>query len=125
MYNELYKYFAFTTPTPNREGTDENCNSEEIAECSDEYNDGSVTICRNGKYFHCLTIIGQIGANGANYAAMEFGGEGLKTLNMVSVLLHPRHLLQYVRETLPTWQIFSLKCKAVMLMHMAKRTPWQ
>lgn len=29
-----------------------------------------------------LTIIGQIGANGANYAAMEFGGEGLKTLNM-------------------------------------------
>ena len=31
-----------------------------------------------------LTIIGQIGANGANYAAMEFGGEGLKTLDMSS-----------------------------------------
>lgn len=29
-----------------------------------------------------LTIIGQIGANGANYMAMEFGGDGLKTLNM-------------------------------------------
>lgn len=29
-----------------------------------------------------LTIIGQIGANGANYMAMEFGGEGLKTLDM-------------------------------------------
>lgn len=29
-----------------------------------------------------LTIIGRIGANGANYMAMEFGGEGLKTLNM-------------------------------------------
>ena len=29
-----------------------------------------------------LSIIGMIGANGANYMAMEFGGEGLKTLNM-------------------------------------------
>ena len=29
-----------------------------------------------------LTIIGRIGANGANYHAMEFSGEGLKTLSM-------------------------------------------
>lgn len=29
-----------------------------------------------------LTIIGKISANGANYKAMEFAGEGLKTLNM-------------------------------------------
>lgn len=29
-----------------------------------------------------LTIIGRIGANGSNYKAMEFGGEGLATLSM-------------------------------------------
>ncbi len=29
-----------------------------------------------------LTIIGKIGANGANYRAMEFGGDGLATLTM-------------------------------------------
>lgn len=29
-----------------------------------------------------LTIIGKIGANGANYKAMEFGGEGLRTIDM-------------------------------------------
>ena len=59
MYNELYKYFAFTTPNPNEEGND-NPETETITENTDNENDGSVTICRNGKYIHCLTIIGQI-----------------------------------------------------------------
>ena len=33
-----------------------------------------------------LTIIGRIGANGANYKAMEFAGDGLKTLTMADRL---------------------------------------
>lgn len=59
MYNELYKYFAFTAPNPNEE-ENENSEAEELAENADDENNGSVTICRNGKYIHCLTIIGQI-----------------------------------------------------------------
>ncbi|MBR5508315.1 MAG: ATP-dependent Clp protease proteolytic subunit [Clostridia bacterium] len=59
MYNELYKYFAFTTPAPDEE-PEENTSDEITVENSDSENDGSVTICRNGKYIHCLTIIGQI-----------------------------------------------------------------
>ena len=59
MYNELYKYLAFTTPNPTEEHTDESSSTDVFSEGDDE-NDGSVTICRNGKYIHCLTIIGQI-----------------------------------------------------------------
>ncbi len=60
MYNELYKYFAFTTPNPSEEENNDNCDTEAFEENTDEENDGSVTICRNGKYIHCLTVIGQI-----------------------------------------------------------------
>lgn len=60
MYNELYKYFAFTTPNPSEEENDDSCDTQAVAETTDEENDGSVTICRNGKYIHCLTVIGQI-----------------------------------------------------------------
>ena len=60
MYNEQYKYLAFTAPNPNGE---ENGNSEETGENSDysgQEPDGSVTICHNDKYIHCLTVIGQV-----------------------------------------------------------------
>ncbi len=60
MYNELYKYFAFTTPEPTEEDTIENCDMDSISDNVENDNDGSVTVCRNGKYIHCLTIIGQI-----------------------------------------------------------------
>lgn len=60
MYNELYKYFAFIPANPSEEDTNDNCESEVVSENTDYENDGSVTICRNGKYIHCLTIIGQI-----------------------------------------------------------------
>ncbi len=60
MYNELYKYFAFTAPNPSEEESNEDCETQVATENSYDENDGSVTICRNGKYIHCLTIIGQI-----------------------------------------------------------------
>ena len=59
MYNELYKYFAFTTPVPDEEPEEKN-SDEIMVENADAESDGSVTICKNGKYIHCLTIIGQI-----------------------------------------------------------------
>ena len=60
MYNELYKFYAFTAPDPSEEDMNKDCETEEASEISDDENDGSVTICRNGKFIHCLTIIGQI-----------------------------------------------------------------
>ncbi len=58
LYNELYKYFSFS-----QFDTEDTENAEPVAEatneCTDEC-DGSVTVCHNGKYIHCLTIIGQI-----------------------------------------------------------------
>lgn len=60
MYNELYKHFAFTTPTLNEEDSDTTCDCEKNVESTENEYDGSVTVCRNGKYIHCLTIIGQV-----------------------------------------------------------------
>ncbi len=59
MYNELFKYFAFTTPAPDGDA-EVSCDNDVAVESADSENDGGITICRNGKYIHCLTIIGQI-----------------------------------------------------------------
>ena len=69
MYNELYKYFSFTTPVPDVE-SEENNSDEIVAENTDSDSDGSVTICKNGKLFHCLTIIGEIEGHTVHHPAV-------------------------------------------------------
>ncbi len=56
MYNDLYKFFDFEATNPTERNDEENDNGNE----SFSEGDGSVTIEKNGKYIHCLTIIGQI-----------------------------------------------------------------
>ncbi len=50
---------AFTTPNPSEPDVEE-IDSELHESSNEEEGDGSVTINVNGKYIHCLTIIGQI-----------------------------------------------------------------
>lgn len=60
MHNEIYKYLSFTAPNPNYDNPDNEADErdEQINEPVDS--DGSVTVSHNGKYIHCLTVIGQI-----------------------------------------------------------------
>ena len=57
LYNYLKDYFDFEMPN-NNDFSDSD--TEETLSNSDDVSDGSVTICKNGKFIHCLTIIGQI-----------------------------------------------------------------
>ena len=57
MYNDLYSFYNFDTPSIS-ETTVENDETEHTPDSFQ--NDGSVTVCKNGKYIHCLTIIGQV-----------------------------------------------------------------
>ncbi len=52
-------FFSFTAPNPSEEAA-QNIDDALDESVNDEENDGSVTINVNGKYIHCLTIIGQI-----------------------------------------------------------------
>lgn len=56
MYNDLYGFYDFNVPNPN----DDNIVDEEQPQGHEFNGDGSVTVCKNGKYIHCLTVIGQI-----------------------------------------------------------------
>ncbi len=57
--NNDNSFFSFTAPNP-KEDSAENIDNELDESVNDEESDGSVTINVNGKYIHCLTIIGQI-----------------------------------------------------------------
>ncbi len=58
MYNDLYSFYDFDAPSVAETTVDNDEESEHIPESF--HNDGSVTVCKNGKYIHCLTIIGQV-----------------------------------------------------------------
>ncbi len=56
MYNDLYSFYNFEATNPTVENEEDNDNVNEAF----PEGDGSVTVEKNGKYIHCLTIIGQI-----------------------------------------------------------------
>ncbi len=56
MYNQMLKFYNFEEINTNDE---ENSGSKDSFDSLQDY-DGSVTVEKNGKYIHCLTIIGQI-----------------------------------------------------------------
>ena len=57
--NNDNSFFSFTAPNPN-EDTAQNIDDALDESVNEEESDGSVTINVNGKYIHCLTIIGQV-----------------------------------------------------------------
>ncbi len=58
MYNDLYSFYDFDAPTPAVEAPDDSGDGDNVYDSVG--NDGSVTVCKDGKYIHCLTIIGQV-----------------------------------------------------------------
>lgn len=57
LYNDLYKFYSFTDSDSDSETNDGASASDSTQE---SVFDGSVTVNHGGKYFHCLTVIGQI-----------------------------------------------------------------
>ena len=58
MYNDLYSFYDFDAPAPSGEVPDTSDENDNVYDSVS--NDGSVTVCKNGKYIHCLTVIGQV-----------------------------------------------------------------
>ena len=57
LYNYLKDYFDFNMPDS---AESDDTIDEAVAPFRSDYEDGSVTVCKDGKFIHCLTIIGQI-----------------------------------------------------------------
>ncbi|MCD7775458.1 MAG: ATP-dependent Clp protease proteolytic subunit [Clostridiales bacterium] len=57
-----FDFYGFTFPSPfSADGSDRSENGDNQSEDEDEKNqNGSVTVKKNGRFIHCLTIIGQI-----------------------------------------------------------------
>lgn len=58
MYNYLHRFFNFETTFPDASSNESIDNETSISINNDA--DGGVTVNKNGKFIHCLTIIGQI-----------------------------------------------------------------
>lgn len=58
MYNYLHDFFNFDATVPDLDSCDSGADQGEIAQ--GDVSDGGITINKNGKFIHCLTIIGQI-----------------------------------------------------------------
>lgn len=60
LYNDLFGFYDFEAHNPDIDfsdnGTDDADNLSEVNDSAD----GSVTVNKNGRYIHCITIIGQI-----------------------------------------------------------------
>lgn len=57
LYNYLKDYFDFNMPDS---AESDDTIDEAVSPFQSDYEDGSVTVCKDGKFIHCLTIIGQI-----------------------------------------------------------------
>ena len=59
MYNDLYEFFDFEAHNPNSENESNPLDADDVSN-DIRIEDGSVTVNKDGKYIHCITIIGQI-----------------------------------------------------------------
>lgn len=57
LYNYLKDYFDFNMPDS---AESDDTIDEAVVPVQSDFEDGSVTVCKDGKFIHCLTIIGQI-----------------------------------------------------------------